>query len=71
VVDPFSLYLDPTGSLNVKVIATDQTGVTVPSGFTYTASFGLDGVKVPPFTFSAPSGGTVDLTVAAPSELAE
>lgn len=71
VIDPFVVALDDTGSFVVEVPGSGQTGVTVPDDFTYTVKFALKTaagapVRIASFSFPAPAGETVDLTLVAP-----
>ena len=68
VVQPIPVALDPGGALSVVLIATDNPDIA-PTGWTWTVSFDLPGVKVPPFSFEVHAGTTADLSTLAPIEI--
>lgn len=58
--------LDGTGSLSQQLLATDDTTLN-PTGWTWNALILIDGAPARAFSFSLPTGTTVDLTTASPA----
>ena len=58
---PITVVLDANGAFTTKLIATDDPDLN-PIGWTYHASFALEGVGVTEFNFSVPSGSTQDIS---------
>jgi hypothetical protein len=62
VPKPITVTLDGTGAFTTKLIATDDTDLSV-TGWTYRATFAVEGLTtaITPFSFAVPSGSTQDI----------
>lgn len=65
MTDETGQLVGPDGIIGVRVIATDDETLD-PHGWTWTAVIAATGLGTISATFSAPGGGTVDLTTAIP-----